>query len=168
MSLAPSIPPTPFLAPLSPHFQAPLAPKIDIKSHTPRATILTAQLVRSEITQQNYDAQIYATSILSPDTSTSVPIILTLDDDLAMLLAYANIAFSVPPAYVEETRFIRQMDAEDVQRYRHRGRVRNEYGDVESAETEDDFDIHERKRACGTVAHGVRRGGRQNLSEHEE
>ena len=77
--------------------RAPPKFKLKLAAHTERANLLAERLFHGKISQHDYDAQIYATSIVSADLVSTVPIILALDDTLDALIAYANREFSIRP-----------------------------------------------------------------------
>ncbi len=83
--------------------QLPAPPNFEIQlaAHTKAANVLAQGLFRGRISQKDYNAQIYSTSIVSTDRTKSVPIILTLDDTLATLMDHANREFKIPPAKVQ-------------------------------------------------------------------
>ena len=80
----------------TPHSRAPKF-KLKLAAHTERASLLAERLFHGKISQHDYDAQVHATSIVSADLVSTVPIVLALDDTLDALIAYANREFSIRP-----------------------------------------------------------------------
>ncbi|CAD6567523.1 MAG: hypothetical protein ASARMPREDX12_000517 [Alectoria sarmentosa] len=79
-------------------------PRFQLTAHTEGARALAESVFHGRISQDEYDAQVYSTTIVSTSRATSVPITLTLDDSLATLKAYAHHKFEVPLAKAERTR----------------------------------------------------------------
>ena len=83
---------------MSVHQQAPpfyestfLPSPIRLAAHTASAIALTKRLFEDRISQEDYDDQIIATSIMSITrfASASIPIVMTMDDTLATIFAHA-------------------------------------------------------------------------------
>lgn len=89
---------------LAPRSRSEASPRLQLAAHTEAANVLAEQRSLGKISQKDYDAQTYSTTILSWDRVTSVPIILTLDDSLATLIAYAHRAFQIPLVNAETTK----------------------------------------------------------------
>lgn len=90
--------------PLAPRSGSEASPKLQLAAHTETANALAEKRSHGKISQKDYDAQIYSTTISSWDRVTSVPIILTLDDSLATLVAYAHREFQIPLVKAEKTK----------------------------------------------------------------
>ena len=75
----------------APAFYQPTFPpsQIHLAAHTANATALTKRLFEDRISQEDYDDQILATSIMSITRVASIPIVMTMDDTLATILAHA-------------------------------------------------------------------------------
>ena len=80
---------------------APPISEFQLAAHTGTANALAEKVFRGNISQKDYDGQIYSTSIVSTDRTKSVPIILTLDDTLATLMDHANREFKIPYVKVQ-------------------------------------------------------------------
>ena len=79
-------------------------PRFQLSSHTERANALAEKAFYGKISQKDYDAQTYSTTIVSMDRATSVPIVLTLDESLATVKVYALRKFKIPLAKAETTK----------------------------------------------------------------
>ena len=88
----------------APRSQSAAPPRFQLAAHTDGANTLAERLFHSKISQKDYDAHIYSTTISSMDRVTSVPVTLTMEDSLATLIAYAHQAFRIPLAKVETTK----------------------------------------------------------------
>lgn len=75
-----------------------------LEAHTGSANALAGKLFYGQISQNDYDAQIYSTTIVTTDRAVPKPIIMTLDDTLATLRAYANRKFGIHLAAAHLTR----------------------------------------------------------------
>ena len=90
--------------PPSPNSAALPKNQFELEAHTESANALAYKLLHGWISQKDYDAQIYSTTIASTDSATPLPIIMTLDDTLAALLAYASLKFGIPLAKAHMTK----------------------------------------------------------------
>ena len=90
--------------PPSPNSAALPKNQFELEAHTESANALAQKLLHGWISQKDYDAQIYSTTIASTDRATPIPIITTLDETLAALLAYANLKFGIPLAKAHMTK----------------------------------------------------------------
>lgn len=92
--------------PLTPSLDSAALPmfQFDLEAHTESANALAEQLFYGQISQTDYDARIYSATIVSTDRAVPKPIIMTLDDTLAALLAYANRKFGMPLATAHLTK----------------------------------------------------------------
>ncbi|KAM0799910.1 hypothetical protein BDR22DRAFT_889881 [Usnea florida] len=75
-----------------------------LAAHTETANALAEKMFEGKISQKDYDAQTYSTTILSNDRSLSVPIVLSSYDSLATLKVYAHRRFKVPLAEADTTK----------------------------------------------------------------
>ena len=85
----------------APRPQSAAPPRLKLSAHTDGANTLAEQLFHGKISQKDYNAHIYSTTISSV---TSVPITLTMEDSLATLIAYAHQSFRIPLAKVKTTK----------------------------------------------------------------
>ena len=67
----------------------PPASRFKLAAHTPNATAMTEKLINGTISQKDYDKRIMSTSIKLITRVASMPVIMTLDDSLAEVLAQA-------------------------------------------------------------------------------
>ena len=78
--------------------------RFQLAAHTETANALAEKMFEGKISQKDYDAQTYCTTILSSDRSLSVPIVLSSYDSVATLKAYAHRRFKIPLAEAETTK----------------------------------------------------------------
>lgn len=90
--------------PRAPNSRSPAPPRFQLSAHTERANALAEKAFYGKISQKDYDAQTYSTTIVSMDRATSVPIVLTLDESLVTIKAYALRKFKIPLAKAETTK----------------------------------------------------------------
>lgn len=92
--------------PLTPSLDSAALPmfQFELEAHTESANALAEKLFYGQISQNDYDAQVYSATITSTDRAAPKPIIMTLDDTLAALLAYANRKFGIPLATAHLTK----------------------------------------------------------------
>ena len=92
--------------PLTPSLDSAALPmfQFELEAHTESANALAEKLFYGQISQNDYDAQVYSATIASTDRAAPKPIIMTLDDTLAALLAYANRKFGIPLATAHLTK----------------------------------------------------------------
>ena len=88
----------------APRSRSAAPPSFQLAAHTDGANTLAEQLFHGKISQKDYDAHIYSTTISSMDRVTSVPITLTMEDSLATIIAYAHQIFRISLAKVETTK----------------------------------------------------------------
>lgn len=88
----------------APRSRSAAPPRFQLAAHTDGANTLAERLFHRQISQKDYDAHIYSTTISSMDRATSVPITLIMEDSLATLIAYAHQKFRIPLAKVETTK----------------------------------------------------------------
>ena len=82
----------------------PRAARLQLAAHTETANALAEKMFQGKISQKDYDAQTYSTTIVSNDRSLSVPIVLSSYDSVATLKAYAHRSFRIPLAEAETTK----------------------------------------------------------------
>lgn len=79
-------------------------PRLQPTTQTETANALTERVFQGKKNQSHHDTQTYFTTIVSANRATSVFIVLTLDDSLASLKAYAHRKIKIPLAEAETTK----------------------------------------------------------------
>ena len=72
------------------------APQLKLAAHTDKANALAERLFRRTISQNDYNSQIYSTCIASTHNDKSIPIIMTLDDNIIAIKGFAKRGFNMP------------------------------------------------------------------------